>query len=118
MILIWDNGESWSTHRLYFIDCGEHPIEGVAAACALAIPSGHEVARAEALDWRSAEAMSTPDDMIDNGPSVYELSPAQLALVEKVPPGLLERFVQSHPMDLSESDRDFITAEWVRRSPA
>jgi len=62
MIVVWDNGMSYSDHTLHFIDVGDGPLaaQRLAWLCKLAC-TGYAVCAAPTADWFKGKPMSWAD---------------------------------------------------------
>lgn len=56
MIYVWDNGECYSDHTIYFVDGGDYPDHFVRLV--LGTESGHLVLTAPQVTWWKGEAMT------------------------------------------------------------
>jgi hypothetical protein len=61
MILIWDNGGSYSDHTIHFVECGELSPDDVVSFARLGYcREARELGRAEQIEWRVAHALEEP----------------------------------------------------------
>lgn len=119
MILIWDNGGSYSDHAVYFIDCGAWEpavVELVLVACNPSrMDEGKVIAVIADAAWRDPKAVDTLADRVDPWRLMDETfwhdDAARLAALRSIPKQVLAYLVGAWRKTYPTSDLIKLLAE-------